>query len=59
MMLEGAGFEVTDLGIDVSPEKFVEAAKSSDGGCIVAMSALLTTTMPGMKDTIEALKQPV
>lgn len=56
MMLEGAGFEVTDLGIDVSPEKFVEAAKSSDGGCIVAMSALLTTTMPGMKDTIEALE---
>jgi 5-methyltetrahydrofolate--homocysteine methyltransferase len=56
MMLEGAGFEVTDLGIDVNPEKFVEAAKSSDGGCIVAMSALLTTTMPGMKDTIEALE---
>ncbi|MBM7582350.1 5-methyltetrahydrofolate--homocysteine methyltransferase [Caldicoprobacter guelmensis] len=56
MMLEGAGFEVTDLGIDVSPEKFVNAAKTAGPGCIVAMSALLTTTMPAMKDTIEALK---
>lgn len=56
MMLEGAGFEVTDLGIDVSPEKFVNAAKAAGPGCIVAMSALLTTTMPAMKDTIEALK---
>ncbi|MFN8484303.1 MAG: corrinoid protein [Anaerolineae bacterium] len=56
MMLEGAGFEVNDLGIDVPPEKFVEAAGS--GACdIVALSALLTTTMPMMKTTIEALKQ--
>jgi 5-methyltetrahydrofolate--homocysteine methyltransferase len=50
MMLEGAGFEVVDLGIDVSPEKFVEAVK--EGGDIVAMSALLTTTMTAMKTTL-------
>lgn len=55
MMLEGAAFEIVDLGTDVSPEKFVEAVQSS-GANIVAMSALLTTTMPNMKATIEALK---
>lgn len=55
MMLEGAGFEVIDLGIDVSPEKFVEAVRSNDAD-IVAMSALLTTTMPNMQVTIDALK---
>jgi len=55
MMLEGAGFEVNDLGIDVSPEKFVEAVK--EGGNVVAMSALLTTTMTAMKTTLEALKE--
>ncbi|HOB20046.1 MAG TPA: cobalamin-dependent protein, partial [Candidatus Atribacteria bacterium] len=55
MMLEGAGFEVIDLGIDVAPEKFIEAVKNTNAD-IVAMSALLTTTMPGMKDTIEAFK---
>jgi 5-methyltetrahydrofolate--homocysteine methyltransferase len=55
MMLEGAAFEVVDLGSDVSPDKFVEAVKSS-GANIVAMSALLTTTMPNMRVTIEALK---
>ncbi|MGI6705750.1 MAG: corrinoid protein [Clostridia bacterium] len=55
MMLEGAGFKVIDLGIDVAPEKFVDAAKENDVD-IIAMSALLTTTMPGMKDTIEAVK---
>lgn len=54
MMLEGAGFEIQDLGVDVKPEQFVEAAKN--GVDIIAMSALLTTTMPAMKDTIEALK---
>lgn len=53
MMLEGAGFEIEDLGVDVAPEKFVEAARG--GAQIVAMSALLTTTMPNMKTTIEAL----
>lgn len=55
MMLEGAAFEIVDLGADVSPEMFVEAVKSS-GANIVAMSALLTTTMPNMRATIEALK---
>jgi 5-methyltetrahydrofolate--homocysteine methyltransferase len=53
MMLEGAGFEIMDMGVDVSPEKFVQAAK--DGANIVAMSALLTTTMPNMQNTIKAL----
>lgn len=53
MMLEGAGFEIMDLGVDVSPEKFVEAIQN--GAQIVAMSALLTTTMPNMKTTIEAI----
>lgn len=55
MMLEGAGFEIVDLGIDVSSEKFVNAVVEK-GVTHVAMSALLTTTMPSMKDTIDALK---
>jgi 5-methyltetrahydrofolate--homocysteine methyltransferase len=55
MMMEGAGFTVTDLGVDVSPEKFTEKAKEV-GADIVAMSALLSTTMPAMRKTIEALK---
>jgi 5-methyltetrahydrofolate--homocysteine methyltransferase len=55
MMLEGAAFEIVDLGSDVSPDKFVEAVRST-GADIVAMSALLTTTMPNMKTTIEALE---
>jgi len=55
-MLEGGGFEVIDLGVDVAPEKFIETAKEK-GAQIIAMSALLTTTMPGMKTTIEALEQ--
>jgi 5-methyltetrahydrofolate--homocysteine methyltransferase len=55
MMMEGAGFELHDLGVDVSPEKFVETVKGNQID-VVALSALLTTTMPAMKDTIEALK---
>lgn len=56
MMLEGSGFEVKDMGIDVTPEKFVNVVK--EGGCdVIAMSALLTTTMPSMKATIDALKE--
>jgi 5-methyltetrahydrofolate--homocysteine methyltransferase len=55
MMLEGAGFKVTDLGVDVPPEKFVEAAR--EGAQLVGMSAMLTTTMPNMKVTIDALKE--
>ncbi len=54
MMLEGAGFEVVDLGTNVPASKFVEAA---NGAQIVAMSALLTTTMPQMKSTIDALRE--
>ena len=55
MMLEGAGFEVLDLGTDVTPEMFVETVKNG-GVDIIALSALLTTTMPSMKATIDALK---
>jgi 5-methyltetrahydrofolate--homocysteine methyltransferase len=55
-LLEGGGFAVTDLGVNVSPELFVNAAKDAHAD-LVAMSALLTTTMPAMKDTVEALKQ--
>jgi 5-methyltetrahydrofolate--homocysteine methyltransferase len=53
-MLEGGGFEVTDLGTDVPPGQFVEAVKK--GNNIVCLSALLTVTMPAMKATIEALR---
>ena len=56
MMLEGAGFEVMDLGTDVAPETFVEAVREHQPH-LVGMSALLTTTMPGMKETIEALEE--
>jgi len=56
MMLEGAGFEIIDLGIDVSPEKFIESVKSQ-GAQIICMSALLTTTMPSMQTTVEAIKE--
>lgn len=56
MMLEGAAFEVIDLGTDVSPERFIQAVREN-GAQIIAMSALLTTTMPNMKNTIEALKE--
>ena len=56
MMLEGAGFEVLDLGADVAPEKFVQAAKDT-GAQIVGISTLLTTTMLGMKDVLQALER--
>jgi len=55
MALEGAGFEVIDLGVDVGPEKFVDAVKTQKP-IAIGMSALLTTTMMSMKDTIAALK---
>ncbi len=55
-MLEGGGFEVIDLGVNVSPEQFIAAVKDK-GANIVAMSALLTTTMPAMKTTVDALQQ--
>jgi len=54
MMLEGKGIKVIDLGVDVPPQKFIDAVKAEDPD-IVAMSALLTTTMGDMKGTIEAL----
>ena len=54
MMLEGAGFEIIDLGTDVQPEEFVEIARA-EGADLVGMSALLTTTMLSMKSTIDAL----
>jgi 5-methyltetrahydrofolate--homocysteine methyltransferase len=56
MMLEGSGFEVVDLGTDVSPEKFVRAVVEHKPQAI-AMSALLTTTMPSMSATIQALEE--
>jgi 5-methyltetrahydrofolate--homocysteine methyltransferase len=55
-LLEGGGFEVIDLGVNVSPEKFIETVNAKQAN-IIAMSALLTTTMPSMKTTIDALKQ--
>ena len=56
MMLEGAGFEVVDLGVDVSAEKFVNSAREKKAN-IIGLSALLTTTMPGMKAVIDTLKE--
>ncbi len=56
MMLEGAGFTVVDLGIDVKPQAFVEAAKQHKPQ-LLGMSALLTTTMPRMGDTVRALRE--
>jgi len=56
MMLEGAGFEVIDLGVNVAPAKFVETAKTK-GAQLVGMSALLTTTLSSMQMTIEALTE--
>jgi len=55
-MLEGGGFEVTDLGVDVSPERFIAAVQEKRAQ-IICLSALLTVTVPSMKTTIEALKQ--
>lgn len=56
MMLEGGGYEVIDLGVDVAPEKFVSAAVENNAD-VIALSALLTTTMPSMKDTVDALTE--
>ena len=55
-MLEAAGFKVHDLGVDVSPEAFVEAVKEHSPN-IIGLSALLTTTMVAMKDVIDALQE--
>jgi 5-methyltetrahydrofolate--homocysteine methyltransferase len=56
MMMEGAGFDIVDLGTDVKPDEFVEAVRQHNAD-IVGMSALLTTTMPSMKATIGALTE--
>lgn len=56
MMMEGAGFTITDLGVDVSAEQFVQKTQEV-GADIVAMSALLSITMPGMPQTVEALQR--
>jgi len=55
MMLKGAGFQVTDIGIDVPAEKFIEQVKANQPQ-LVGMSALLTTTMPAMENTLKAMK---
>jgi 5-methyltetrahydrofolate--homocysteine methyltransferase len=55
MMLEGAGFEIVDLGTDVSPQQFTSAVEENQAG-LLCISALLTTTMPVMKDVIDLLK---
>ena len=54
MMMEGAGFEIVDLGTDVVPDDFVDAAKN--GANIIGLSALLTTTMPSMESAIRAIE---
>ena len=56
IMLKGAGFEVIDLGNDVAPETFVETARSREAA-VIGMSALLTTTMPAMKKTVDLVKE--
>jgi len=56
MMLQGAGFEVIDLGTNITPQQFVDAVKEHNPS-ILGLSALLTTTMPKMEETIKALKE--
>ena len=56
MMLEGAGFEVTDIGINIDADTYINAIKET-GATILGMSALLTTTMPYMKVVIDELKE--
>jgi 5-methyltetrahydrofolate--homocysteine methyltransferase len=56
IMLKGAGFEVIDLGNNVPSEKFIETAKK-ENACVIGLSALLTTTMPAMKDVVDLVKK--
>ena len=56
MMVESAGFTMIDLGVDVPPEKFIDAIKSNDNVTLVACSALLSTTMPALKETVAAIR---
>ena len=55
MMMEGAGFTITDMGVDISADKFLQKVQEVEPD-ILAMSALLSTTMPGMRETVEAIK---
>lgn len=55
MMIESAGFEVIDMGVDVPPEKIIECYRENPDTKIIALSALLTTTMPSLRDTVAAL----
>lgn len=55
LMIESAGFKVVDLGVDVPPEKFIEVADAKDDCKIIALSCLLTTTMPALNDTVEKI----
>ena len=57
MMVESAGFQVIDLGVDVPVEKFIDTVKGNDDVKLVACSGLLTTTMPAMRETVEAIKK--
>ncbi|MCR1838744.1 corrinoid protein [Murimonas intestini] len=57
MMIESAGFEVIDLGVDVPIEKFIETVEANPDTKIVGCSALLTTTMPALRDTVKALNE--
>lgn len=56
MMLESAGFDVIDLGVDVSADKFIEAIKANKNVTLVALSGLLTTTMPALKQSVQTIK---
>ena len=56
MMIESAGFKMVDLGVDVSADQFLEAIKANDHVTLVACSGLLSTTMPALKETVNALK---
>ena len=58
MMMEGAGWQVIDLGVDVSPEKFLETVQANQGA-VVGLSALLTTTMVNMEKTVKLVKESV
>ena len=57
MMIESAGFKMIDLGVDVPPETFIQAIKDNEGVTLVACSGLLSTTMPALQETVEALKE--
>jgi methanogenic corrinoid protein MtbC1 len=56
MMIESAGFTMVDLGVDVADEKFVDAIKENDNVTLVALSGLLTTTMPSLKSAVQTIK---